>query len=338
MAVNPQAKIVVHHLSGSKINQVEQIPLKDLQEITIGRDPTSGIAYDQRRDDVVSRRHATIRIDNGEKLALRLVDLGSSNGTLLNGERVTGEVELALDDTGELGRGGPKFTLDVQPRPENTAARTRVMTAMDATATRTLATAGAAVTGTADLANGKGTKEIGTAAGTRESAPPAKPSVGKDTILHMLFQERQKSSKIWMSSIAAVLAVLVVSGAGLFYYQRVVSNQIRQDAAEDVNKARADASAVVAQQLGASSKAIANKYGNSSVVVNLGWRMYDTTTGKPLYHKVVPDPTKKTGNLYPAFVKLPNGDVVRWLTTDDGERRNIAVKSAGAGSGFVVSA
>ena len=161
MTVNPQARVVVRHLSGSKVNQVEQIPLKDLHEITIGRDPASGIAYDQKRDDVVSRQHAAIRIETGDKLAFRLIDLNSSNGTLLNGQRVTGEVELAPEDTVELGRGGPKFTFDVQPRPDNLASRTRVMDAMDATATRAIATA-ASMASTAEFgANGKGTKEIG---------------------------------------------------------------------------------------------------------------------------------------------------------------------------------
>src|SRR5262249_702600 len=135
MTINPQTRIVVRHLSGSKVNQVEQIPLKDLHEITIGRDPSSGIAYYHRLDDVVSRQHAAIRIEDADgKPSFRLVDLNSSNGTLLNGEPVTGDVELAPEDTVELGRGGPRFTFDVQPRPDNLAARTRVMSTMDATA------------------------------------------------------------------------------------------------------------------------------------------------------------------------------------------------------------
>jgi serine protease Do len=34
-------RIVIRHLSGSKINQIEQFDLEGLQEITLGRDPTS---------------------------------------------------------------------------------------------------------------------------------------------------------------------------------------------------------------------------------------------------------------------------------------------------------
>src|SRR5689334_15247235 len=211
MSVKPQARVVIRHLSGSKLNQVEQFPLKDLHEITIGRDPSSDIAYDQRRDDVVSRRHAAIRLEGeGDDLAFWLRDLNSSNGTLLNGTPVADEVDLLPEDTIELGPGGPKFMFDVQPRPESLASRTRVMGALDATATRAVA----AVAGTAEhRPEVTGTKEIGAAlaTGTRESAG-GRAVVGKDTVLRMLFQEREKSTRIWMSSLAAVIAVLVVAG------------------------------------------------------------------------------------------------------------------------------
>jgi len=144
-----KARIVIRHLTGSKINQIEQFDLDGLQEITIGRDPASKIAYDQQRDDEVSRRHAVIRIRNDKELYFRIADANSSNGTLLNGERIAGEVELLPEDTVELGSGGPKFTFDVQPRPANLPARTRQMSAADAAAaTRMLvgsAAAGATV-------------------------------------------------------------------------------------------------------------------------------------------------------------------------------------------------
>jgi serine protease Do len=337
MTINPQTRIVVRHLSGSKVNQVEQIPLKDLHEITIGRDPSSGIAYDQRRDDVVSRQHAAIRIQNGDdKLSFRLADLNSSNGTLLNGEPVTGEVELAPEDTIELGRGGPRFTFDVQPRPDNLTARTRVMSAMDANATRTMSTAAA------DIGpNGKGTREIGAITGTRETAP-GKPSVGKETVMRMLFQERQKSSRVWMSSIAAVIAVLIAAGGGLWWHNRTVADQLRREAAAEAQNARAaaerQASQQMTQQLGANARDIVTKYGDSTVVVNVQWRMYDRLTGLPLFHKVIALNQKKSSpQLYPAFIKLPNGRIVRWLTTSDGNRRNIAIGLSSSGSGFVVS-
>ena len=58
----------------------------------IGRDPACDVVVDTR---VVSKRHAEIRWSEG---AGRLRDLGSTNGTLLNGRPVEGEVVIAAGD------------------------------------------------------------------------------------------------------------------------------------------------------------------------------------------------------------------------------------------------
>jgi serine protease Do len=332
MSVVPQAHVVIRHLSGSKINQVEQFPLEDLQEITIGRDPHSDIAYDQRRDDVVSRRHAAIRIQKGEgdNFSFWLRDLNSSNGTLLNGARVEDEIDLLPEDTIELGPGGPKFTFDVEPRPQSLASRTRMMGPIEATATRAVAS----VAGTAE--HPAGTKEIGAAlrTGTRDTAGGARAVVGRDTVMRMLFQEREKSTRIWMSALAAVLAVLVVTGGGLYWHSRTVANQLREEAMQRAEQERADRERTVTQQIGATAKDIANKYGASTVRMVVAWRMHDMVTGKPLYHKVVLD--HRTNQLHAAFIRMPNGKLVRWLTLEDPDRRNIAIRGDFQGSGFVV--
>ncbi len=206
MAVST-ARIVIRHLSGSKINQIEQFDLDGLQEITIGRDPASRIAFDLQRDDEVSRRHAVIRVKNDKELYFRLADLNSSNGTFLNGERIGGEVELLPEDIVELGSGGPKFIFDVQPRPANLPARTRQMGAADA-ATRILAPA----------ANAGATVEHA-AADTRQrtaatdTAALAKVPVGKATIQRMLFDERRKASRVWMASSAVIVLLAALAAA-----------------------------------------------------------------------------------------------------------------------------
>src|ERR1700752_3344292 len=142
-----KARITIRHLSGSKVNQIEQFDLDGLHEITIGREPSSRIAFDLQRDDEVSRKHAVIRIKNGAELYFRIADLNSSNGTFLNGERIAGEVELLPEDIVELGSGGPKFIFDIQPRPANLPPRPRKMTATDAAAaTRILAGSGVGAT------------------------------------------------------------------------------------------------------------------------------------------------------------------------------------------------
>src|SRR5580698_3244723 len=119
-------RIEIRHVAGSKANQIEQFQLDSLSELTIGRDPRSTIAFDATQDDRVSRNHAVIRIIKGDQLAFRITDLGSSNGTRVNGSRIDRETDLLPDDRIEFGSGGPVIVFEVQPRPAYMVARTRI--------------------------------------------------------------------------------------------------------------------------------------------------------------------------------------------------------------------
>ena len=66
---------------------------------TIGRDPTCDVFLDTPG---VSRRHASIRLDSGAKSAL-LQDLGSTNGTVVNGSPVVTPTPLNDGDLVTLG-------------------------------------------------------------------------------------------------------------------------------------------------------------------------------------------------------------------------------------------
>lgn len=66
-------------------------------ETILGRSPKCEIALD---DDKVSRRHARIRVVDGQS---RIADLGSRNGTRVNGQRISSEVALSAGDRLELG-------------------------------------------------------------------------------------------------------------------------------------------------------------------------------------------------------------------------------------------
>ena len=54
----------------------------------VGRDPTSAVHLS---DEEVSRRHALLTAGEGQVL---VEDLGSSNGTFVDGERIANETEL----------------------------------------------------------------------------------------------------------------------------------------------------------------------------------------------------------------------------------------------------
>lgn len=68
-----------------------------LSDMEVGRSPSCEIPL---KDDQVSRKHALISVHEGQ---VRLKDLGSRNGTLVNGERISGEVVLQPGDRVRVG-------------------------------------------------------------------------------------------------------------------------------------------------------------------------------------------------------------------------------------------
>lgn len=79
--------LVVKDASGKE----RVVPL-DREVITVGRDPSCTIRLDSA---YVSRQHARIELEQDNP---RLVDLGSRNGSLLNGTRVEGSAPLTAGD------------------------------------------------------------------------------------------------------------------------------------------------------------------------------------------------------------------------------------------------
>lgn len=75
--------------------------------VTIGREGSDVVLTDLE----VSRRHARLRL-LGERLAIE--DLGSTNGTFLNGQRVTGVSELKHGDVLKLGNSSLRIEVEVQ--------------------------------------------------------------------------------------------------------------------------------------------------------------------------------------------------------------------------------
>jgi serine protease Do len=326
------ARIVVHHLSGSKVNRVEQFPLDAYGELTIGRDADSTIQYDAVRDDAVSRRHASIKVQPGDTPTFMLNDIGSSNGTLLNGERISGEAELLPGDQIELGVGGPKFAFDIEPRSANFVARTRMTTAPAAPRTRLIDVTG----------------DSPTTAKPEDQA--AKPVVGRNTVLHMLSEQRQRASRVGMYALAGVLVVIGAAGVALYYSnersraaqeanaaaERIATDQKIKAAAQEAeehNAAVEKRSADLKEKIGISTQDIAAQFSSATVKIHTRWRLIDKTTNKPLYHKMV----KLDDNYVPLYVLTSDHGIVRWLTTDDDKGVNDPVGGEGQGTGFVVT-
>src|SRR5262245_60771278 len=194
MQDQPKTQIIIRHVSGENVNKIEQFPLEDTKEISFGRDTRSSVVFDSPQDDLVSRRHAVLRVKSQDPLAFAIEDLNSSNGTFVNGNRLTGETEIAPDDKVRFGAGGPELVFDVQPRPASLAARTRVLSTLEASATRM-------VTGAATAVTAAGASPP-TASATQKVPPKA--GVGKNTVQLMLSEERRKTSQVWMGAMGAV--------------------------------------------------------------------------------------------------------------------------------------
>jgi DNA-binding winged helix-turn-helix (wHTH) protein len=87
-------------------------------EHVLGRDPSLELCVDSAS---VSRRHARLRIGGGEVL---LEDLGSKNGTFVNGQRVAGAVPLSHRDQLCVGSIELRFrVLSAPPSTETIAER-----------------------------------------------------------------------------------------------------------------------------------------------------------------------------------------------------------------------
>lgn len=98
---------MVDHVAGSRRGQRQEFAAGS--RVRFGRHPECEVSFDPQRDIDASSRHAELRqVDAGWVL----VDLGSSNGTYVDGHRVTETpVVRNLPVAVEFGPGGPRIRL-----------------------------------------------------------------------------------------------------------------------------------------------------------------------------------------------------------------------------------
>src|SRR5688572_24780622 len=88
----PKRALVVHHRDG-----LEVVPLANERPVVIGRTDPSDVKLRSKR---LSRRHARFEVVDGDAW---VEDLGSTNGTFLNGRRIEGRTRMRLGDEVALG-------------------------------------------------------------------------------------------------------------------------------------------------------------------------------------------------------------------------------------------
>ncbi len=117
-------RVVIDHMAGSRRGQRQEFPAT--ARIRFGRHPECEVSFDPHRDIDASSRHAELRPRADESGAGSstapetaqdswvLVDLGSSNGTYVQGHRITeAAIEKYVPMSVEFGPGGPRIRLFV---------------------------------------------------------------------------------------------------------------------------------------------------------------------------------------------------------------------------------
>lgn len=99
-------EIRITHLSGSRAGQDTTY---DSDTVTLGRSPSNLITFDPEKDILVSGRHAKL-IQTVDGWSIE--DVGSTNGTFVDGERITTVTALQPGSEIELGKGGARFRVD----------------------------------------------------------------------------------------------------------------------------------------------------------------------------------------------------------------------------------
>jgi S1-C subfamily serine protease len=101
--------------SGSRAGQIDVL---SQPFILVGRHPQCELRFDADQDLDVSARHASVTLA-GKLYVLR--DLGSTNGTMVNGQRLTGDHVLASQDIIQFGTSGPRVEFASIPDPPPSA-------------------------------------------------------------------------------------------------------------------------------------------------------------------------------------------------------------------------
>ncbi len=169
----------IHILSGSRRGQRETF---NKSVVAIGRHPLSDLRFDPEQDRDVSSKHAEVRTVAGRCV---VVDMNSTNGTFVNGERIVGERELRQGDVVSFGKDGPQAEI----RLAGTSAR---------------------VSAGAIPATAVGRASIGERAGVSRSHPS--PPAGSTTE-RIAIAVTQQTRQIKRMLVAAIVLLLVGVGA-----------------------------------------------------------------------------------------------------------------------------
>ena len=183
----------------------------------IGRDAGNDIIIQGDSAAVVSSRHLEIRCENG---AYRVHDLNSTNGTFLNGERVS-ETNIETRASIRLGAAGPELRFEIGAAPAANLDRTMMLS------TRAVARAAEAEKeqAAAQQKSGKQHEELLSQAVLQARAARDSGSSGQTHIImrKMLGDAIQRSGKKWKTLVG--LLVVMLAAVIAFGYWKIQNLQ-----------------------------------------------------------------------------------------------------------------
>jgi serine protease Do len=111
-ATPSMVRMIFRHISGTRATQIDVVPIGAHRELILGRALSAAVRFDPRGDAEVGRHHARIIWDSPTRARFMLADLGSRNGTFVNGARVEQPILLGSGDVVRLGARGPEIAVD----------------------------------------------------------------------------------------------------------------------------------------------------------------------------------------------------------------------------------
>ena len=294
-------RVIFRHISGSKAPQIDSYPVNEFRPVLAGRDSSATLRYDATRDDLVGRQHARIVQSANDPYNFTITDLDSRNGTFVNRQRINGTAVLSPGDVVQFGPGGPEFEFQIDPLPEAFVKKTRL--------------AAAAVEPT----------RVATVA-------PAPRSIGPATVQRLVVDAERRSSKKTFAVTGAAAAIIVALVGAIGWTNARESSRLKSEV--DLAGKTVDAMKAAAPL---SPDQIAGQYADSTVFVEMGWKLVSTSTGSQLYQEYAPA-RKKGDAAIPLYLRLADGTIEPALTEERGpDDINKPIGSNARGSGFVVT-
>lgn len=309
--MNNQANfLLIRHIAGSKKGQVESFTISKNLEVKIGRGLDNDVSFDPVKEDTISRNHCHISQDSENPERFFISDSQSKNGTFVNEVLITKKTELFAGDIIKLGKEGPSFKFDLDPRPKLHIKSTRVIDTTVAKETK--------VHTTTNLPKA-----------TSDKKQPKKDGVGKNTMQHMIRESEKKNKTGLLITLTAIL--LLVSTGGYLLYQK--------QSVKEIVHVREPKTTFTPTEIA--------KANNEKVVyIEFAWKLTNTESSEEMYHVYYPVIKDKQiighrgayfqnqqGQIEPLLVT--KGDYLKGFGNTQGIELDI-IASSGMGSGFVI--